>query len=335
MNIAPIRLTFGIELEFIVRYDPEEYQEQMSAGDGKYWPEDSHISLHYKYGVLVRQRIIQVLNQHGFLAHRFGFTDVLKWTVGTDETVSADDSTNTYAIELKSPALEYSSPALEQVKMVVELLVTNFNLFVNKTCSLHVHVGNETRGFPLHSLKSFASLITVFEDQLISLHPPDRIHSAFAKPTSHAFHEDASPREKLLIIDKLETVNGFLRLFHPISEAEEFESDTRLDRSIDRSIDRYMAFNFSNLREDERFKTIEFRQHKGTLDSTLVVNWVRVACNLVHMSCTNGESFRDLIEKHIDDTDYNIIDLFMDLKLSDLAKFYAPLIVEFRNASTS
>lgn len=98
---------------------------------------NSHISLtpetstmaakgkNVRYGILVRRRVVRVIYEHGLPAHRFGFTDVLKWTVATDETVSVDDSRNPYAIELNSTPLDYSSDALEQIKMVVELLVVS------------------------------------------------------------------------------------------------------------------------------------------------------------------------------------------------------------------
>ena len=80
---------------------------------------------------------------------------------------------------------------------------------------------------------------------------------------------------------------------------------------------------------EEPLRTLEFRQHRGTLDPKLITNWVMVACNLIGVSYADKAGLRDLIEKHssIGDTKYTVIDLFKDLELSDLAEFYEPLTV--------
>lgn len=316
MDAAPFHLTFGVELEFIVCYVPDEYQDQLLAEDGKLWPKGSGLSLNYRLGILVCQRIIQTLNEMEFPAQdqHFDTTDLSKWVVTTEPTVyPTDDRKNWHAIEVQTPVLDYSPSALEQVKWVAEILVSKFDLHVNSTCGLHVHVGNESRGFSLRTLKNFGSLITVFEKQLNSLHPPDRLQSTYAKPPRKAFRKNASAREKLLIIDQLESVDELITQFHPIGYG------SRLDR-----IDRFMAYNFCHL-QTGGFQTVEFRQHQGTLDPTLITNWVRVVCNLVHLSHANREGFRDLVEKHVDDTKYTVTDLLVDLKMPDLAEFYRQL----------
>ncbi|MCJ1467496.1 hypothetical protein MMC07_006121 [Pseudocyphellaria aurata] len=310
-------LTFGVEIEFIVSYDPDQYQNELLAGEGILWPNITGMSLSHKYGILVSRRIIQFLNEMEIPAQpqRHDMTDLSKWTVTTDFSIQpAEDREHWYACEVQTPALDYSVSDLEHVKTVVELLVSHFDLHVNHTCGLHVHVGNESRGFNLRTLKNFASLITVFEKQLNSLHSADRVQSMYAKPPGEVFHEDATPREKLWIIDQLDSVEKFISQFHPIG-----------DRSLIDGIDRFMAFNFSHLEKGKPFQTIEFRQHQGTLDSTLITNWVKVACNLVHLSHANREGFRDLIETHMDNSKYTVMDLFVDLNMPDLAEFYREL----------
>ncbi|MCJ1469696.1 hypothetical protein MMC07_008332 [Pseudocyphellaria aurata] len=299
MNTDPFRLTFGVELEFLVRFDRED--------PANFWPEE---------------HIIRILNANGFSAHDYCYTNILEWTVTTDGSVS-DKSKNSHGIELKSLALDYSPSALKQVTDVVKFLVSKLDLFVNETCGLHVHVGNESRGFTVRTLKTFASLITAFEPQLNSLHPFDRHENGFARPLSRAFRKGAPLREKMLIIDELETVDDLICRFHPIYDAEYvFEASRRLDWSKDR----YMAFNFFNLQGDEPFNTIEFRQHQGTLDPDQIANWVRLTCTLVHMSYADENSVRDLIEQHLDNPSRTVMDLLVDLKLPGLASFYAPLV---------
>lgn len=320
MDAPPLRLTFGVELEFIVRYHPEVYQGDLQIAEGC-WPTDSSPTLHEKYGILVRVHMIKTLIQNGFPTNPYGVTDFSKWTVDTDLTVTpVDTSGYWYAIELKSPVFLCSRPNLEPVKTVVEILVSNFSLYINENCGLHVHVGNEDRGFPLCTLKSFCSLITAFEHQLNSLHPPQRLQSPYVKSVRRVFPPGVSPSNKMSIIDELQTVYRLIRHFHPLCDGN------------DDNYDRYMAYNFSNLRNGA-LGTIEFRQHRGTLDPNLITNWIMVACSLVNMSHTESSVFRDLIQRHIHNAKYTVLDLFKDLNLPDLAEFYAPLVFALHGIS--
>lgn len=309
MEGTPFRLTFGVELEFIVRYDPEIYKDYLLAMKAN--PRDNP---RLEYGILVSKEMIKLLNENGFPTNSHTCIDFSKWTVETDDSICPDDyRPNWYGIELKTPALVWSRTALEQVERVVNLLVSKFELHVNDSCGLHVHVGNEDRGFSMRTLKNFCSLITVFEPQLDSLHAPDRLQNQYAKSTSGVFSTKALLREKLSIIDRLKTIDDLILRFN-----------SRGRRHLQTKC---MAFNFSNLQKvySEPLWTIEFRQHRGTLHPASIVNWVMVACNLVQMS-NDSEGFRDLIEKHINNAKYTIIDLFNDLGLFDLAKFYAPRV---------
>ncbi|MCJ1464432.1 hypothetical protein MMC07_003045 [Pseudocyphellaria aurata] len=306
-------LTFGIELEFIACYDPAQYQDGLMAGDCKYWDTNSLYTLHHKYGILVRLDMIKTLNEKGFYTNTdLSQTDFSKWTVATDGTVQPidDRSRNWCAIELKTPVLVFSSAAMEQVNKVVNLMVSRFKLYTNESCGLHIHVGNGTTGFTLPTLKSFCGLITAFEEQLNLLHPLSR-QNAFAKPIRRAFREGASTREKLGVIAKLNHVEGIIRQFHEDN-------------------DKYMAFNFLNLNEDlpNPLRTIEFRQHRGTLDPDMIVNWASVVCVLVNQSHSNGEALGNLIEKHIDDAEYTVANLLSDLNLPDQADYYFPLVLQ-------
>lgn len=317
---APFHLTFGVELEFIVNYNPEDYKNELLAAEGKFWSTKFSPTLHNKYGILICRQMIQMLNENGFSTNDYRVRDFSKWTVDTDDTVTADDTRKDwYAIELKTPALDCSDPALKQVETVVRLLDSKFNLYTNESCGLHVHVGNQDRGFTLRTLKNFCSLITAFKHQLDSLHPPNRLKNAYAKSMRMRSNPVASPAESLIIIDELETVGELISQFH-------YSSGDKL-LAFNFSVDRLLAFNFLNLQESPyRTNTIEFRQHKGTLDVKLITNWVMVAYNLVDMSHTDSADFRDLIKNNVHRTKYTVIDLFKDLKLPDLAEFYAPLV---------
>lgn len=320
MSDTPFRLTFGVELEFIVNYNRDDYnQNDLLGGDGRLWPVEITPTLHHKYGILVRLQMIQLLQENGFSTNDYNDNDLSKWTVATDGTVAPEDiSESWYAVELKTPVLDCARHSWEQVEMAVQLLVSNFRLYVNETCGLHVHVGNGNKGFELRTLKNFCSLIAVFERQLNSLHPPDRLDNKYAKPVGMLFDLEASPMNKLQVIDELDTLKDLIFFFHCMGDdGEEY--------------DKYMAFNFLNLQEtlDKPFRTIEFRQHKGTLDPGTITSWIMVACNLVMLSDTEGAILGDLVRKHIYDTEYSVMDLLHDLDLSHLAEFYAPLVLQY------
>ncbi|MCJ1464396.1 hypothetical protein MMC07_003009 [Pseudocyphellaria aurata] len=305
MNTEPFRLTFGVELEFLVRLEPEKCGDEV--------PEE-----------FVCHRITQILNEGGFSTQSYAYTTV-QWSVTHDGTISNEGCINNHAIELKSPALVYSPSALQQVSDVVKLLNSNLDLFVNKSCGFHVHVGNETRGFSLRTLKTFGSLITAFENQLNLFHPLDRHQNGFAKPLYTAFPKSAPPREKMEIIDDLETVDELIRQFHPVYDKFSEEDVFELSRNHGCN-DRYMAFNFFNLHGDLPRNTIEFRQHSGTLDADQIVNWVRVVCTLVQTSYADREGVRGLIAQELDNADYTTMQLLVDLQLPDLAGFYAQIV---------
>lgn len=319
MDRDSFSLTFGVELEFIACYDPAKYQDKLMVGDGKHWGTSFPYSLHQKYEILVRLDMIKTLNDKGFLTNtELSQIDFSKWTVATDGTVRPTNysSKNWCAIELKTPALKFSRPALEQVDKVVKLLVSEFKLYTNENCGLHVHVGNQNMGFTMPTLKPFCGLITAFEEQLNSLHPLDRLENECAKPVRMVFREGAPTREKLGIIASLNDVDGIISQFHGDD-------------------DKYKAYNFLNLNEglENPLRTIEFRQHRGTLGPDMIVNWAFLVCVLVSLSHSNGEPLGNLIEKHIDDTEYTVVDLLKDLKLPDLANFYAPLVSQYSTQS--
>lgn len=315
MDPSPFILTFGVELEFIACYNPAGYEDQRLNAEGKVWTEELNLSLHQKYGILVRMHMIQILNENGFPTNGFEDTDFSKWTIDTDGTVtSVESSGNWEAIELKTPIFHSTRAALEQIERVTKLLVSKFRLFTNEKCGLHVHVGNENRGFDLPTLKKFCSLITAFERQLESLHPPSRVQNPYAKSVRETFNRGATLTQKLFIIDKLETVQDLIVRFHGTHDGD---------------YNKYMAYNFFNLHQSfpEPLRTIEFRQHRGTLDPKLITNWIMVACSLVNISYAAKGGLRELIDSlHVYNPKYTVINLFEDLQLWEQAEFYAPLV---------
>lgn len=179
-----------------------------------------HPTPHEQYGILVRRHMIQILNGNGLHTNGYQCTDFSKRTVDPDRSVKPRHSSeNWYPIELKSPVLDGSRTALEKFEKVIKLLVSMFKLYLNESCGLHVHVGNEDRGFTMRTLKDFGSLITLFEHQLESAglatftlpsqHQVCKIHKQSYKLSI----SQAPFRKKLSIINKLKTVRNLIVLF--------------------------------------------------------------------------------------------------------------------------
>ena len=201
--------------------------------------------------------------------------------------------------------------SLGLIDRAVKLLVSKFRLFTNENCGLDVHVGNEKRVFDMRTLQNFCSLITAFDRQLESLHHPSRIQNPYAKSTRKAFRRGTTLAEKLSIIDQLEKLED---------------------------LDKHMAYNFLNLQfyhiiyasPAEPLRTIEFCQHRGTLDPDLIINWVKVVCSLVENSYRDERDFRKLFDKlQAYASVYTVVKLFEDLQLGKQADFYAPLVHQY------
>ena len=311
-SYLPMNLTFGVELEFVVRFRPADYELARAGGEGVFWLPSQNVPLTRQLGAVVQAHIIATLQNAGFdVNNMLDKTNYQKWTVDTDGSISWHDSPPSpgfeyYGIEVKSPAFHSSTWALTQIYRVVMLLRSNFEVFVNDSCALHVHVGNCHDGFPLQTLKNFCMLITVFERQFNMLHPMRRLTSPYALRVAGQFRRMA-PFEKALRIDGLRDLQQLTDCYH-------------LKRNGD--TEGYMAYNFLNLTV-RPMKTVEFRQHKGTLDPVAIARWAELAVCLIDLAHNAGPTgFQRLIWDRAYYADYTIIDLLHDLKLYALATYY-------------
>lgn len=129
----------------------------------------------------------------------------------------------------------------------------------------------------------------------------------------NAFPRRSSNRQWLSTVDRLETVEDLILQFRLTARG---------------AFDKNMAFSFFNLKNalsthSARSSSASINAH-WSLDPRSISSWVRVACNLVRLSYVDGAGIRNLIEKHIGDTKYNVVDLLKDPKLPNLAGFYPP-----------
>ncbi|KAL9067726.1 MAG: hypothetical protein Q9161_006718 [Pseudevernia consocians] len=250
----PLTLTFGVELELILRFNPAGYTEE--SDDGWSIPEErawDHI-----------RAVLEELPAYDY-AERFGqwVAGFEKWDLGRDSSINIPelweprdgDYFDYSAIELRSPALPYTTASLSHVKEVFHLLFTTFDIVVNESCGLHVHVGNELKGFPLQTLKNFCILTTTFERELQSLHPPSRIDNRHSR-SSGAIFMGISPWDVEKIIKSTHNEDGLI--FRVQNKQKGY------------------AYNLLNLGGGK--ETIEFRQHEATVNVDDIVKWVELTC---------------------------------------------------------
>ena len=306
-----MQLTFGVELEFLVRYHVSDYEPSCAGGEGTFFAPSRYLTRSRQLGGVLRAHIITILQGAGFDTNDvLDTTNYAKWTVDTDGSIECPPESEGFAyygIEVKSPACHFSPSALTQLQKVVLLINSEFEVIVNESCALHVHVGNCQDRFPLQTLKNFSMLTAVFERQFNMLHPLHRLQNVFAETVATQFPHMSS-FDRMRRINAFQTQQELINCYH-----------VRKDGIISG----YMAYNFKNLANSRPLKTIEFRQHEGCMEPKVIARWAYLAVALVKITNDVGEQgFTQLAFDHGDDSNYTIINLLRDLKLGDMADYY-------------
>lgn len=321
---GPILITFGVELEFYIRFTPSDYEKAIDEliSNKPEWAWIDHRGL---LQLALRSHMIDTLKEHQFAVNDIDVTEenYTKWTVARDSTIQPAMDNPEYGnpdfsfegIELKSPALLHSSDSMQHVSKVISIINQTFKPSVNRSTGFHVHVGNGASGFPLQTLKNFASLVTVFQRQIQSIHAEDRLDNHFCAAPSTIFRQQP-PLEVTKHIYAISNLGDLLNIF--IADGNRFQ-----------------AYNFENIRE--RLKTIEFRQHKGTMEWEEIGHWIHLVCGLICTSHHAGPAgFTDLIIRFAtepNDEDYALPDLLVDLQLDHLVPYYSTRLQRHRRLS--
>lgn len=340
----PLSLTFGIELEFLLGYfrDPrfEKYLRDLQTKGETYTKigeEQREEKSRERYRIL--QRLQEVgISVNDTIEPAHSRVNTTRWSVTEDSTVQTTEEEETTMkptwatgmqtnlthegrkalkfadVEVVSRVLPYNTDSLREIEKVVQTIVTDFFVTVNYTCGLHVHVGRESFGFPIKTLKNFATLVSCFEPQFNQLHPLNRLESPQCFLPTATFHSyDRRPWRIAEIIDNFDTTKDLLYHF----------STYRNDKEI---INNYWCYNFLNLLHRPDRNTIEFRQHSGTLDSATILRWTNLVCSTVAFAHNlEAEALWQLLldwTGHEDDPEWNILKLLRDLDLKVLADAY-------------
>ncbi|KAI0135014.1 hypothetical protein F4814DRAFT_6818 [Daldinia grandis] len=192
----PPRLTFGVEMEFVIPWLPEGRDDVLEHIKGlppvlriKKPPKDGDFAL-LIYGI-----IRDLFEKHHLPAKVRTYTyktDFVKailsnynhWGVTEDVTVTEPVEIKTFdwvkkfewvGVEVQTPVEPDTPAAFEALNYARQLLTSSYRCRVNHSCGLHVHVGNGSEYFPLDSMRRIASLVFATEHLLTTLNHPWRV----------------------------------------------------------------------------------------------------------------------------------------------------------------
>jgi hypothetical protein len=193
-----------------------------------------------------KERVATELRAAGIACHTEGYNHDTRnhWKIITDGSLSGD---NTF--EIVSPVLEGES-GLEQVKTVSRVLV-NLRVKINKTCGLHVHF--DAASMNLTTWKNLILNYAALEPIIDTMMPQSRRGNQNTYCKSLKITNLTSKIENASNINQLTNIYG----------------------------ERYYKIN---TKAYARHRTVEFRQHSGTIESEKITNWILFLHNLVDYS---------------------------------------------------
>ena len=195
--------TFGVEVEFIINFKIADFITAINTGS-------FHHPAEWKLLRAVYEHIINEMQSNGFLVNPYlqNHNNASYWTIKqatsivTEEFDMAKDEWGGCPVRLVAPVMTYGSPSFDLINNVLIFLDQQFDIVVNASCSLNVHVGNiaadkdeaaggkdlESLGFSLTTVENLLSFIWLFQLQLQEIHPHPGYVSQSALVLSFYYH---------------------------------------------------------------------------------------------------------------------------------------------------
>lgn len=225
------------------------------------------------------------------------------------------DNWDSHGVELVSRPLPATSTSFEEIQQHLEPLrgtaSSRYGSMITPHCALHVHVGfaDPTPGqsrttFGLPTLQHLAYILVMYEDQISRMHPPHRRAGSDAAMkdciTNLDEFDEASLNASYQAFDRDDTeANGELNADNNLDAPLEIPLSYGLSRRLIFTSDMTTAklvklmcgtlkdhiVNFTYLlRPAQAARTLEFRQHEGTLDAEAIRWWVNFVLGLVQLA---------------------------------------------------
>ncbi|TGO60954.1 hypothetical protein BCON_0031g00320 [Botryotinia convoluta] len=330
---AESRLTFGVELEFLLATvprggenphpsDPREVDPRILADED---------SINYDIERKMEEVSIPATVKESECGNsgEVAAATATNWILKTDVTVgpgAQSPSTRKYyqyGMEITSPPYYYDAATRRAVETVVRALRNNYLVRVNESTGLHVHVGNGYHGFEWPILRNFMAIAWTYERQIVLMIPEARLDNIYCK----SLYEESSLGRSNPGLTRLEFLNRILSLTDNLQVVKE------LGRKC-------AGFNIRNLnppfRSNSGKRTIEFRHHPGTLDPESILHWLHICVKLVEKACLikNEEKLLEQlqadVEKPIGFEDKNsvtTVDYLMWLGCPSQAYYYGKQLI--------
>ncbi|KAI1749460.1 putative amidoligase enzyme-domain-containing protein [Xylaria castorea] len=178
------RLTFGVEIEFLIATIPENENDPHSHIDGI--PPVLRVPEFKGPGDYAHSKVREVLDEYfgtppsrdiGSFSPRTVLDNYRNWQVDIDYSIVPPPWNKQYtfaSVEIASP-VQYASPnGFDAINFAISAITSRFRCVVNLSCGLHVHVGLGAGRIPLEHLRRMASLSYAVEPLLYTLHHPMR-----------------------------------------------------------------------------------------------------------------------------------------------------------------
>ena len=312
-------LTFGVELEFLMAFLPDDTPPPDKAETRllrfPYTLEDVKIyhdltkdmsdsrDTDENGGRLIcaKRHIRRVLLEAGLPVSpiektEYDDSDYSGWDAVEDGSITKPENTpyGYFQIEVRSPAYYFTAQALNEVRLACQALTDNFCTLAVETSSLHVHVGDGEHSFDIESIRRLEAFLWAFEPQLQSLHPPHRQSTYYATSLRASSRYSCAYQEKY---DRTPCgVTGALDLY-AFRDIESLR-DQVIDVSGYLKNSQVSICGIVAAASDpaHKKKTVEWRQHEGTLDGEQVVKWIETVVGVMYFVRDAGvESFFDVV----------------------------------------
>ncbi|KAN0117308.1 putative amidoligase enzyme domain containing protein [Hyaloscypha variabilis] len=269
-----------------------------------------------------------------------------RWTVTDDSTIRpppAEGDQKRYVfqkVELISPAFFATEGSLAEIRNVCRLIIRTYRTCGGPSTGLHVHVGDSTRGFDLETLQNIMAILWTFEPSLAMLHPEHRQNNDYCLPLRRfsalalrMVAENIPIRKSLELIYKTTSINELIWLMSG-GDGSGYKMCVNIHNLMEPYVD---SSDVPYQREDEVKKTVEFRQHAGTLYPAAVYHWTKVCLKIVEFAqeCPT-QKLRVWLDWHIDDEvkRFPAVAVLYALKLPLSAQYYEEQLAERNKASS-
>ena len=330
-------LTFGIEIEFAVATAPVNGIDPQPQFGGEIF--GMHDENRFTNDKLVGAHICKTLNDHGIPAELHGrkypwhLKDPSSWILKSDSSICSPEPGLVYewaAIEINSPIMHFGDDALNQVRRVCSTLKRVYRINCNRSCGLHVHVGKSMEGFSFEVVRNLMALLYTFEPQIDTIHPLHRRNNltcpSFRERSMLARHPQVNGNSS----------NGLeLILSKRVKSFERLKGLAEPDSTKSSKIRYYLGDPCALIDKDSPLaenRTVEFRQHKSTINGEVVAEWIEFCVRLVaFVDDASPEELYPWLRAHIGETPekYSLMQVRTEIGISSMDHLLAQNTVKY------